>query len=119
MLEFLNLALEKSKWQNLDMKSYGQFCAVARALDVIGDRWSLLVVRELMAGPRRYSQVRDGLPGIATNLLADRLRELEANGIVMHVGDGYALTAARRRAGTRAAGARALGASADAARSGR
>jgi DNA-binding HxlR family transcriptional regulator len=65
------------------MRTYGQYCAVAKALDLIGDRWTLLVVRELLiAGPRRYTDLRNGLPGIATNLLADRLRDLEAAGIV-------------------------------------
>jgi DNA-binding HxlR family transcriptional regulator len=56
---------------------------VAKALDVVGDRWTLLIVRELLArGPSRYTDVRSGLPGIATNLLADRLREMEAAGLV-------------------------------------
>jgi DNA-binding HxlR family transcriptional regulator len=65
------------------MRSYGQFCALAKALDVLGDRWTLLIVRELMlAGPSRYTDLRNGLPGIATNLLSDRLRELEAAGVV-------------------------------------
>ena len=64
------------------MKSYGQYCALARGLDVIGDRWTLLIVRELLAGPCRYSDLLEGLPGIATNLLADRLRGLEERGVV-------------------------------------
>ncbi len=65
------------------MRSYSQYCAVAKALDVLGDRWTLLIVRELLlSGPRRYTDLRNGLPGIATNLLADRLRELEEAGIV-------------------------------------
>jgi DNA-binding HxlR family transcriptional regulator len=65
------------------MRSYGQYCALAKALDVIGDRWTLLIVRELLLrGPARYTDLRDGLPGIATNLLAERLRELEQAGIV-------------------------------------
>lgn len=68
------------------MRSYRQYCAVARALDLVGDRWSLLVVRELLIrGPSRYTDLRAGLPGIATNLLADRLRELEEAGIVQRV----------------------------------
>lgn len=66
------------------MRSYGQYCALARGLDVVGDRWTLLIVRELLARPCRYSDLREGLPGIATNLLADRLRQLEADGIVRH-----------------------------------
>jgi DNA-binding HxlR family transcriptional regulator len=66
------------------VRSYGQYCSVAKALDVIGDRWTLLIVRELLAqGPSRYTDLRNGLPGIATNLLAERLRELERAGIVV------------------------------------
>src|ERR1043166_1224286 len=65
------------------MRSYNQFCAVAKSLDVVGERWTLLIVRELMLrGPSRYTDLREGLPGIATNLLADRLRDLEREGIV-------------------------------------
>ena len=63
-------------------KSYKQNCPVARGLDVIGERWTVLILRELIAGARRYSDLRAALPGIATNLLADRLRELEEAGIV-------------------------------------
>lgn len=65
------------------MRSYNQYCSVAKALDVVGDRWALLIVRELMLqGPCRYTDLLNGLPGIATNLLADRLRELERAGVV-------------------------------------
>ena len=65
------------------MRSYGQYCSVAKALDVIGDRWTLLIVRELLIrGACRYTDLRNGLPGIATNLLADRIRELEAAGLI-------------------------------------
>jgi DNA-binding HxlR family transcriptional regulator len=64
------------------MKSYRQVCPLARALDVVGDRWSLLLIRELMLGPRRYSDLLDGLPGIGTNVLADRLRSLQDHAIV-------------------------------------
>ena len=65
------------------MRSYGQYCSVAQALDVIGDRWTLLIVRELLLrGACRYTDLKNGLPGIATNLLADRIRELEAAGLV-------------------------------------
>jgi DNA-binding HxlR family transcriptional regulator len=65
------------------MRSYGQYCSLARALDVVGDRWTLLIVRELaVRGPSRYTDLRYGLPGIATNMLADRLREMEETGIV-------------------------------------
>ena len=65
------------------MKSYQQYCSVARALDVVGDRWVLLIVRELLAlGPSRYSDLKRGLPGIATNLLAERLKVMEAEGLL-------------------------------------
>ncbi|MED5816349.1 helix-turn-helix domain-containing protein [Mycolicibacterium sp. 050232] len=63
-------------------RSYGQFCALARALDVVGDRWNLLIVRELLPGPLRYSELKGSLAGIATNLLAERLRSLESSGIL-------------------------------------
>jgi len=63
-------------------RSYGQFCGVARALDVIGDRWTLLMIRELILGPQRYRDILDALPGIGTNLLARRLRDLDHAGIV-------------------------------------
>lgn len=63
-------------------RTYGQYCGLAQALDVIGDRWTLLVIRELLIRPCRYSDIRDGLPGVATNLLAERLRALEAHGVV-------------------------------------
>jgi DNA-binding HxlR family transcriptional regulator len=63
-------------------RSYNQYCALARALDVVGERWTLLLVRELLLGPKRYKDLLAGLPGIGTNLLVDRLRELERAGIV-------------------------------------
>ncbi len=63
-------------------KTYNQNCPIARGLDVLGERWTLLVLRELLGGARRYSDLRAALPGIATNLLADRLRDLEELGIV-------------------------------------
>jgi DNA-binding HxlR family transcriptional regulator len=56
---------------------YGQYCAIARGLEVVGDRWTLLVVRELLTGTRRFSQLQAGLPGVATNLLVERLQRLE------------------------------------------
>jgi DNA-binding HxlR family transcriptional regulator/putative sterol carrier protein len=63
-------------------RSYGQRCAVARALDYLGERWTLLLVRELMVGPKRFKDLFDGLPGIGTNLLSGRLKGLEQAGIV-------------------------------------
>jgi DNA-binding HxlR family transcriptional regulator/putative sterol carrier protein len=62
---------------------YQQFCALARTLDVAGDRWTLLIVRELAPGPRRFTDLIDGLPGIPRNLLTQRLRGLEREGIVV------------------------------------
>jgi DNA-binding HxlR family transcriptional regulator len=63
-------------------KRYEQYCPVAHALDLVGDRWALLVVRELMHGPKRYTDLAEHLPGIGTNILASRLRELEACGVI-------------------------------------
>ncbi|MFC3960949.1 winged helix-turn-helix transcriptional regulator [Nocardia jiangsuensis] len=63
-------------------RSYDHYCAASRALDVVGDRWSLLLVRELCGGPRRYSDLFADLPGISTDVLASRLKELERDGIV-------------------------------------
>ena len=65
------------------MRTYGQYCSVAKALDVVGDRWTLLIIRELLTqGPCRYTDLKAGLPGIATNLLSGRLRELESAGLI-------------------------------------
>jgi DNA-binding HxlR family transcriptional regulator len=63
-------------------RTYGQYCGLARALDVVGDRWNLLIVRQLLMAPARYRELLDGLPGVATNLLADRLRDLETTGVI-------------------------------------
>jgi DNA-binding HxlR family transcriptional regulator len=65
-----------------ERRTYNQICSLAAALDVIGERWTLLIVRDLGFGPRRYGELLDGLPGIGEGLLAQRLRHLEANGIV-------------------------------------
>jgi DNA-binding HxlR family transcriptional regulator len=64
------------------VKSYSQYCPVAHALDLVGERWALLIVRELMLGQRRYTDLAEALPKIGTNILAARLRDLEAGGIV-------------------------------------
>jgi len=75
------------------MRSYGQYCIFARGLDVVGDRWVLLIVRELLDGSRRYGELLEGLPGIATNLLAERLRGLDEAGVIERRDDQtYALT---------------------------
>ncbi|HSE81444.1 MAG TPA: helix-turn-helix domain-containing protein [Gaiellaceae bacterium] len=63
-------------------KHFDQYCPVAHALSLVGERWAFLIVRELLHGPRRYTDLADGLPGIATNVLAARLRDLEAAGVV-------------------------------------
>lgn len=67
-----------------EKKTYAEGCLAAHALDLIGDRWALLVVRELMLGPKRFGLIRAGLPGIATNMLARRLEDLEAAGLLTH-----------------------------------
>jgi DNA-binding HxlR family transcriptional regulator len=66
----------------MERRSYGDPCGVARALDAIGERWALLVVRELLLGPKRFSALHRGLGGVSQNVLAQRLRELEAAGVV-------------------------------------
>jgi DNA-binding HxlR family transcriptional regulator len=63
-------------------KSYNQYCGLAYALDIVGERWTLLIIRELIAGPRRFKDLLDGLPGISTNLLTERLKSLEAQGLL-------------------------------------
>jgi DNA-binding HxlR family transcriptional regulator len=64
------------------MRSYAQLCGIATALDVIGDRWTLLVLRDLLLGPLRFSDLAEGLPGIGTNTLTARLKQLEVSGVV-------------------------------------
>jgi DNA-binding HxlR family transcriptional regulator/putative sterol carrier protein len=63
-------------------RTYDQYCAVARALDVVGERWTLLLVRELLTGPKRFKDLLDGLSGIGTTLLTARLKDLEGSGIL-------------------------------------
>ena len=63
-------------------RSYDQYCPLSRALDAIGERWTLLIVRELLAGPRRYTDLHADLPGVSTDVLAARLREMEHDGLV-------------------------------------
>ncbi len=64
------------------MKTYDQYCPIAHSLGLVGERWTLLVVRELFYGPKRYTDLVDSLPGIGTNVLAARLKELETNGLI-------------------------------------
>lgn len=78
-------------------RSYGQYCGVTTAVELIGERWSLLIVRDLLVGPRRYTDLRQGLPKIPTNILSARLKELQEGGVVrrvplLHCGLVYELT---------------------------
>jgi DNA-binding HxlR family transcriptional regulator len=73
-------------------RSYQQQCGLALSLDVIGERWALLLLRELLAGPCRYNQLARALPGIGTNLLAQRLKDLEADGLIRRADGRYQLT---------------------------
>lgn len=81
-----------------ERKSYAQVCPMATALDFVGDRWTILILRELLGGPARFQELRNGLPGIASNLLTERLRRMESDGIVRRVDAGgsglYTLTEA-------------------------
>ena len=63
-------------------RSYGQYCATAKTLDIVGERWTLLVIRELLTGPRRFKDLAASLPGIGTGLLGARLRQLDEVGLV-------------------------------------
>ncbi|GIG64420.1 winged helix-turn-helix transcriptional regulator [Phytomonospora endophytica] len=74
-------------------RTYGQGCPVAHALDLVGERWSMLVIRELRLGPRRYADIQNALPGIGPSVLSQRLRDLEAVGILEKRDKEYGLTA--------------------------
>lgn len=63
-------------------RSYNQLCGLAYALDIVGERWTLLIIRELMPGPRRFTDLMEGLPGISSNLLSGRLKDLEKKGLI-------------------------------------
>ena len=79
------------------MKSYGQFCSIARALDLLGERWTLLIVRELLCGSRRFGEIQRGIPLISRTMLSARLRELAEAGVIARLaaaGGEYRLTAA-------------------------
>jgi DNA-binding HxlR family transcriptional regulator/putative sterol carrier protein len=66
----------------VNARSYGQFCGFARALELVGDRWAFMIVRDLLVGPKRFSDLLAGLPGIPTNILTARLKQLEAGDVV-------------------------------------
>ncbi len=82
------------------MKSYGQFCSVARALDLLGERWTLLIVRELLSGTTHFNDIRRGIPRISRTMLSERLRELLDAGVIIRESEGsgssYGLTEAGR-----------------------
>jgi DNA-binding HxlR family transcriptional regulator len=67
---------------HMPRRSYDQYCAVARALDTVGERWSLLIIRELFQGPQRYTDLHADLPGVATDILSSRLKQLESDGLI-------------------------------------
>lgn len=66
-------------------REYGQYCGVTRALELVGERWAMLIVRDLLVGPRRYGELAAGLPRIPTNILAARLKELQEAGLIRRV----------------------------------
>jgi DNA-binding HxlR family transcriptional regulator len=79
---FLKYRSDDLNVKKMSKRSYNQYCAVARAMDIVGERWTLLIVRELLPGPKRFKDLLKGLPGIGTNLLTARLRDLEGYGVV-------------------------------------
>jgi DNA-binding HxlR family transcriptional regulator len=78
----------------LGLKGYGQYCPISRAVEVLGERWSLLIVRDLLCGSTRFNDLARGNPRLSRTLLSTRLRQLEMAGIVDHIGDQYVLTPA-------------------------
>jgi DNA-binding HxlR family transcriptional regulator len=91
-------AVPKARFQ-MGKRSYNEYCGLAKALDIVGERWTLLIVRNLLLGPLRYSELLRGLPGITTNLLAKRLKEMERSGLLertrrgpLESGSSYRLT---------------------------
>jgi DNA-binding HxlR family transcriptional regulator len=76
------------------MRSYGQYCPVSKGAELLGDRWTLLIVREMLYGPLGFNEIERGLPGISRSVLADRMRRLQRDGIIRHENAGYAFTAA-------------------------
>jgi DNA-binding HxlR family transcriptional regulator len=91
----------------MDAHSYNQYCPIAHALDLVGDRWALLIVRDLIMGPKRFTDLKGGLPGLGTNILTTRLKSLERSGVVARralpfpaAATVYELTAYGRKLGT-------------------
>jgi DNA-binding HxlR family transcriptional regulator len=96
-LKFENrTAVLTDRWHTRDMRSYGQYCPIAKGAELLGDRWTLLIVRELLFGPVRFNEFERGLPGISRSVLASRLRRLERDGLIERAanGDGYCFTPA-------------------------
>jgi DNA-binding HxlR family transcriptional regulator len=81
-------------WDTVGVRTYAQYCPIVRAVEVVGERWTLLIVREMLVGARRFNELARGLPGLSRALLTHRLRQLEAAGIVVRSDGGYDLTAA-------------------------
>ncbi len=76
------------------MRTYAQYCPIVRAVEVLGDRWTLLIVRDMLVGASRFNELARGLPGLSRALLSRRLRQLATAGLVTRTGDGYSLTPA-------------------------
>lgn len=74
------------------MRTYAQYCPIVRAVEVLGDRWTLLIVRDMLVGASRFNELSRGLPGLSRALLSRRLRQLASAGLVQRTGDGYTLT---------------------------
>ena len=76
------------------MRTYAQYCPIAKTAEIIGDRWSILILRDMLVGTHRFNDLARGLPGISRSLLSHRLRQLESAGLVSKMEDGYELTPA-------------------------
>lgn len=76
------------------MRPYAQYCPIVRACEVLGERWTLLIARDMLVGARRFNELARGLPGLSRTLLSRRLRQMEAAGLITKADDGYELTAA-------------------------
>lgn len=78
------------------MRTYAQYCPIVRAVEVLGDRWTLLIVRDMLVGASKFNEIARGLPGLSRALLSRRLRQLQNDGLVVRTEDGYELTQAGR-----------------------
>lgn len=76
------------------MRPYAQYCPIAKTAEIIGDRWSILILRDMLVGAHRFNDLARGLPGISRNLLAKRLRQLQLSGLILKIEGGYELTQA-------------------------